>query len=42
VYTVKKQWKIAVGDTPSILANERVIVVCKSMHLKDVHKLFLG
>lgn len=33
------QWQIAVGDT-QILANERVIVVCKSMHLKDVHKLF--
>jgi Trk K+ transport system NAD-binding subunit len=30
-----------VGDT-RILADERVIVVCKSMHLKDVHKLFLG
>jgi trk system potassium uptake protein TrkA len=37
----EEQWKIAVGDT-RILANERVIVVCKSMHLKDVHKLFLG
>jgi trk system potassium uptake protein TrkA len=36
-----EQWKIAVGDT-RILADERVIVVCKSMHLKDVHKLFLG
>ncbi len=36
-----EQWKIAVGDT-RILANERVIVVCKSLHLKDVHKLFLG
>jgi trk system potassium uptake protein TrkA len=35
------QWRIAVGDT-RILADERVIVVCKSMHLKDVHKLFLG
>ena len=35
------QWKIAVGDT-QILENERVIVVCKSLHLKDVHKLFLG
>ncbi len=34
-----EQWKIAVGDT-RILPNERVIVVCKSMHLKDVHKLF--
>ena len=36
-----EQWKIAVGDT-RILQNERVIVVCKSLHLKDVHKLFLG
>ena len=35
------QWKIAVGDT-QIMADERVIVVCKSLHLKDVHKLFLG
>jgi trk system potassium uptake protein TrkA len=34
-------WTIAVGDT-RILPNERVIVFCKSMHLKDVHKLFLG
>jgi trk system potassium uptake protein TrkA len=36
-----EQWKIAVGDT-RILPDERVIVVCKSLHLKDVHKLFLG
>jgi trk system potassium uptake protein TrkA len=36
-----EQWKIAVGDT-RILPNERVIVFCKSLHLKDVHKLFLG
>jgi trk system potassium uptake protein TrkA len=35
------QWKIAVGDT-RILPEERVIVICKSLHLKDVHKLFLG
>jgi trk system potassium uptake protein TrkA len=34
-------WSIAVGDT-RILPNERVIVFCKSMHLKDVHKLFVG
>ena len=34
-------WKIAVGDT-RILPDERVIVVCKSLHLKDVQKLFLG
>ena len=33
------QWTIAVGDT-RILPNERVIVFCKSLHLKDVHKLF--
>ena len=36
-----EQWKIAVGNT-RILPNERVIVICKSLHLKDVHKLFLG
>jgi len=36
-----EQWKIAVGDT-KILPNERVIVFCKSMHFKDVHKLFMG
>jgi trk system potassium uptake protein TrkA len=35
------QWQIAVGNT-RILANERAIVVCKSLHMKDVHKLFLG
>jgi trk system potassium uptake protein TrkA len=35
------QWQIAVGDT-RILPEERVIVICKSLHLKDVHKLFLG
>jgi trk system potassium uptake protein TrkA len=34
------RWNIAVGDT-RILPNERVIVFCKSMHLKDVQKLFL-
>jgi trk system potassium uptake protein TrkA len=37
----ENQWQIAVGDT-RILPEERVIVVCKSLHLKDVHKLFLG
>ncbi len=35
------QWQIAVGDT-RLHADERVIVVCKSLHLRDVHKLFLG
>ena len=35
------EWQIAVGDT-HILANERVIVVCTSMHLKDVQRLFLA
>ena len=35
------QWTIAVGDT-RILPEERVIVFCKSLHLKDVHKLFMG
>ena len=34
-------WEIAVGNT-HILANERVIVVCKSLHLKDVQQLFLA
>jgi trk system potassium uptake protein TrkA len=33
------EWRIAVGDT-HILADERVIVVCTSPHLKDVQKLF--
>jgi trk system potassium uptake protein TrkA len=36
-----EKWQIAVGDT-RILPDERVIVFCKSMHLKDVRKLFLG
>lgn len=36
-----EQWQVAVGNT-RILPEERVIVVCKSLHLKDVHKLFLG
>ncbi len=35
------KWRIAVGDT-HILANERVIVVCASLHLKDVQWLFLA
>jgi trk system potassium uptake protein TrkA len=35
------QWEIAVGDT-RILPNEQVIVICKSLHLKDVRKLFSG
>jgi len=35
------EWQIAVGDT-HILANERVIVVCMSLHLKDVQRLFLA
>ncbi len=35
------KWQIAVGNT-RILPDERVIVFCKSLHLKDVHKLFLG
>jgi trk system potassium uptake protein TrkA len=34
-------WQIAVGNT-RIMPDERVIVFCKSMHLKDVHKLFMG
>lgn len=36
-----EQWQVAVGDT-RILPEERVIVVCKSLHLKDVRKLFSG
>jgi trk system potassium uptake protein TrkA len=36
-----EQWQIAVGNT-RILPEERAIVVCKSMHLKDVHHLFGG
>ncbi len=35
------EWQVAVGDT-HIKSNERVIVVCMSMHLKDVQKLFLA
>jgi trk system potassium uptake protein TrkA len=35
------EWQIAVGDT-HILANEQVIVVCTSLHLKDVQMLFLA
>ena len=35
------EWQIAVGDT-HILADERVIVVCTSMHLRDVQRLFLA
>lgn len=35
------EWQVAVGDT-HILADERVIVVCKSLHLKDVQRLFLA
>ena len=35
------QWEIAVGDT-RIMADERTIVFCKSLHLKDVHQLFGG
>lgn len=34
-------WQIAIGDT-HILANERVIVVCMSRHLRDVQRLFLA
>ncbi len=35
----KGEWNIAVGDT-HIQNNERVIVICSSMHLKEVRKLF--
>lgn len=34
------KWVAAVGDT-HIQAGERVIVICSSLHLKDVRKLFL-
>ncbi len=34
------EWEIAVGDT-HIHDNERVIVVCTSLQLKDVRKIFL-
>jgi trk system potassium uptake protein TrkA len=34
-------WRVAVGDT-HIQADDPVIVVCTSLHLKDVQKLFLG
>lgn len=35
------EWRIAVGDT-HIQDDEPVIVVCTSLHLKDVHSLFLA
>ncbi len=34
------KWQIAVGNT-RILPEDRVIVVCKSMHMKALHDLFL-
>lgn len=34
-------WNIAVGDT-QIKEGERVIVICPSLYLKDVRKLFQG
>jgi trk system potassium uptake protein TrkA len=34
------EWQIAVGDT-QIHGHDPVIVVCASLHLKDVQKLFL-
>ena len=34
------KWQTAVGDT-HIQANERVIVICMSLNLKDVQQLFL-
>ena len=36
-----KAWQIAVGDT-HIRAGEPVIVICTSMHLKNVRKLFIS
>ncbi len=35
-----EEWRIAVGDT-HIHGDESVIVVCASLHLKDVQQLFL-
>ena len=35
------EWRVAVGDT-HIQENERVIVVCKSLSLKDVQQLFFA
>jgi len=35
------KWETAVGDT-QIHENERAIVFCKPLHLKDVQRLFLG
>jgi len=37
----ENDWNIAVGDT-QIKENERVIVVCPSLYLKEVRKLFQG
>ena len=34
------EWQVAVGDT-HIQDNESAIVVCTSLHLKDVQMLFL-
>jgi trk system potassium uptake protein TrkA len=36
-----EKWQIAVGDT-RIQDNERAIVVCKSLSLKDVQQLFFA
>jgi len=36
-----EEWQIAVGDT-RIQDNERAIVVCKSLSLKDVQRLFFN
>jgi trk system potassium uptake protein TrkA len=35
------EWRVAVGDT-HIHDNERAIVVCKSLFLKDVQQLFFS
>ncbi len=35
------KWEVAVGDT-HIHKDDRVIIVCASLHLKDVQKLFFG
>ncbi len=36
-----EKWETAIGDT-RIMPHDRVIVVCKSLHLKDLHRLFMG
>ena len=37
----KGEWRIAVGDT-HIVADERAIVVCTTLSLKEVQRLFFA